>query len=203
MSKIITIDEYNKCMNYDAITEIKLHNNGNSKTFYLDNICRFKNLQIFLNESNRCAQIKNMCVVNDMCEKINFIQTNISCGNFSIYIHKNEKLTIYIASCEYDQKDIFLNNLPTNLNILYTNFDILQSQNKLNLPMSLEEIIIVTHTDIDEKTHEKISNLKVPFNFKFYIQLVDTKNIIFLKKICGKVIKKYRFYDNGKFFLLT
>lgn len=136
-----------------------------------------------------------------MCEKIDFIQTNISCGNFSIYIHKNEKLTIYIALCPHDQQDSFLNNLPLNLNILYTNFDIFESLSKLNLPMSLEKIIIITELDINTETHIKISNLKFPFNCKIYMYQVDTCNILFLKKIYGNIIKKYKFNANSDFFL--
>lgn len=128
------------------------------------------NVLIGIFESN------NIGIISSICENINNISCKIIFKNVPFYIKiiKNEKnFKMKISSTDLCEKLIyFLNNLPSNIEILILNAFILKTE-LTNLPHTLKKIYFLSRCKPMNDLFGKVKNSKIPAGTKIYYKVIN------------------------------
>lgn len=126
-------------------------------------------------------------IINQLCEKIEYIYATIYLKKFSLYIKKTkEKLKMKIDAIAITKDLInFLNYLPYDLDDLVIP-QLIIKETLNNLPVTLKKMTIINYPGMEYWILENIKKTKLPYNIKIILK----NNIIEKKQV---VIDKFNF----------
>jgi hypothetical protein len=120
-------------------------------------------------------------IVNELCEKIEYVYATIYFTKFSLYIKKTkEKLKIKINAIAISKDLInFLNYLPYNLDDLVIP-QLITKETLNNLPVNLKKMTIVNYAGNEYWTLENLKKTKLPHNIKIFLKdnIINKKQIV-------------------------
>ncbi len=120
-------------------------------------------------------------IVNELCEKIEYIYATIYFTKFSLYIKKTkEKLKIKINAIAVSKDLInFLNYLPYNLDDLVIP-QLIIKETLNNLPVNLKKITIVNYAGNEYWTLDNLKKTKLPHNIKIFLKdnIINKKMVV-------------------------
>lgn len=113
----------------------------------------------------------NFSIINQLCEKIEYIYATIYLKNFSLYIKKTkEKLKMKIHTVTVTKDLInYLNFLPYNLDELVIP-QLITKETLNNLPVTLKKMTIIYFAGNEYWTLETLKKTKLPYNIKIFLK---------------------------------
>lgn len=114
---------------------------------------------------------KNFELINNLCNKIDFIYCTLYFKYFSLYIKKNKtELKIKINAVAISKDLInFLNNLPIEVDELVIS-NLILKETLTNLPTNLKKMTIINYTDNDYFILECLKKYKLPLDIKIILK---------------------------------